>query len=351
MTATAAVIPVARGEASERRRTLWDFVASSGLRVLVVGLSTDANAKRTVLLISPSSERPVLAIKAPTTEAGARAIESEAGVLTALRTRRPGCFDGTIPRLVEAVDFDGRQAVVTTAVPGMPMTAAYARGRHTADPAGVHADFAAVREWLAQFQTKTRGERAPLEMDGGVCLRLAQRFSGDTRVRADLDALAGITARLRRNTTPRAAVHGDLWFGNVLCARGRVSGVVDWEAGCVSGEPVRDLVRFALSYALYLDRRTRPGRRVPGHPGLRAGPWGAAVVYSIDGQGWFPDLFRRFIQNGLARLGASRESWRDAAIAGLAEIAAFTDDDAFARHHLDLFRRLADGGPSREENS
>jgi Phosphotransferase enzyme family len=237
-----------------------------------------------------------------------------------------------------------------TALQGRPMTASYGR-RHTADPGRVAADFAAVGDWLAQFQTGTRGPRASIEMDVGVSLRLERRFSADERIGADLEALSAIHARLRREAVARTAVHGDFWFGNVLCAGGRVSGVVDWEAGSTSGEPVRDLVRFALSYALYLDRRTRSGRRVPGHRELRAGTWGAGVEYALEGGGWFPDLLRRFLQDGLARLGASRESWRDAAIAGLAEVAALTDDEPFARNHLDLFRRLAHGGRRQQEDS
>jgi Phosphotransferase enzyme family len=325
------------------RRTLWELESSSGHRALVVGLSKDPNAKITVLLVSPWSERPVLAVKAPTTDAAAHAVAAEARLLTNLRARGRGCVLATVPRVVEIVDFEGREALVTTAVPGVPMSASYARGRHTADGAQVHADFAAVREWLARLQADTRGPRAPLEMDDDVSLHLARRFSDD-------DGIAEALVALARDETPRTAVHVDLWFGNILCARGRVSGVVDWEAGSVSGEPVRDLVRFALGYALYLDRRTRPGRRVRGHRGLRAGAWGAGVEYAIEGHGWFPTLFRSFIQNGLARLGARRESWRDAALAGLAEIAAVTDDDAFARHHFDLFRRLTDGGRCREEN-
>jgi hypothetical protein len=117
------------------------------------------------------------------------------------------------------------------------------------------------------------------------------------------------------------------------------------------GEPVRDLARFALMYALYLDRRTRAGRRVAGHAELRSGTWGAGVDYALDGSGWFPDLFSRFLSEGLTRLGASPASWRDAALAGIAEVAAFTDHDEFARRHLELFRRLAhrprarNGGP------
>jgi hypothetical protein len=107
---------------------------------------------------------------------------------------------------------------------------------------------------------------------------------------------------------------------------------------------VRDLVRFAVMHALYLDRRTSAGRRVPGHPGLRAGPWGAALDFALDGSGWFPELFRGFLQDGLARLGASPERWRDAALAGIAEVAATTDDPPFARHHLELFRRAVRRG-------
>jgi hypothetical protein len=127
----------------------------------------------------------------------------------------------------------------------------------------------------------------------------------------------------------------------VLLADGQVCGVVDWEAGATSGEPVRDLVRFALMYALYLDRRTGAGRRVPGHQGLRAHGWGAGIDYALDGAGWFPALFRAFLRDGLDRLGASGASWRDAALAGIAEVAALTDDREFARAHLELFRRIS----------
>jgi aminoglycoside phosphotransferase (APT) family kinase protein len=141
-------------------------------------------------------------------------------------------------------------------------------------------------------------------------------------------------------------VHGDLWFGNVLAA-GHVTGVVDWEAGAVRGDPVRDLARFVLAYALYLDRHTPPGRRVRGHPGLRAGHWGAGVAYAIDGTGWFPDLARGFLDQGLRRLGLPGALWRDVALAGLADVAATADHAAFALAHLRLLRHLLAAGPSR----
>ena len=109
----------------------------------------------------------------------------------------------------------------------------------------------------------------------------------------------------------------------------------------MAGEPVRDLVRFANMYALYLDRGVRAGRAVPGHLGLRAGAWGAGIEYALYGAGWFPSLYRSFIEDGLMRLGADPWLWHDAALAGIAEVAALTDHEEFARLHLELFRRLS----------
>lgn len=329
-----------RREGSRCGPSLWEFVRASGLQSLVVGVSKDPNAKLTVLLVSPDSGQPALAIKVPTTDAAARAVQAEERALADLGRLRLRVM-GTIPRVVDNVEFQGRQGIVMTAVHGTPMTTSYLRWRGTASRARVAAHFAAVDAWLVEFQGDTTAEPAPIDMDGGVASRLASRHCDDEGIHDVLDRLPEIYTRLRRDVVPRTAVHGDLWVGNVLLSGRRASGVVDWEAGAASGEPVRDLVRFALMYALFLDRRTRAGRRVAGHPGLRAGEWGAGVEYALDGAGWFPELFRGFLGRGLARIGASPASWHDAALAGIAEIAAITDHDGFARLHLDLFRRVA----------
>ena len=347
--ALAAAAPEAVAKGSAARRSLWEFVRESGLQSLVVGLSKDPNGKLTLLLVPPGGDRPTLAIKAPTTERAARAVEAETRMLRELGMKPPGPLLETVPRVVDVLDFEGRPALVMTAVHGVPMTALYMRAGHTASLGRVAADFAAAGDWLADFQGATCGQGGPLELDGGVTDNLLSRFGDDAETALDVERLMEIQARLRGETVPRTSVHGDLWLGNLLITRGRVSGVVDWEAGSTSGEPVRDLVRFALMYGLYLDRRTRPGRRVRGHRGLRAGRRGAALEFAIHGSGWFPELFRGFIGDGLARLGASPAAWRDAALAGIAEVAAFTDDPSFGRVHLELFRRLARGGPGQRQ--
>jgi aminoglycoside phosphotransferase len=318
--------------------TLAEFIDSSGLRSIVIGTSKDPNAKVTVLLVSPQTRVPVLAIKAPTTDAAARAVECERRMLVDLATTLPEELGSTIPGAVCTVDYEGRSGLVTTAVTGAPMTRAYLR--HDREAVTRH-HFAALARWLDSLQTATAGDRAPIDMDGGVADRIRRRFRHDPAVGYDLTRLAEISARLREHSVARTVVHGDLWFGNLLLCRGRLTGVVDWEDAELRGEPVRDLVRFAIAYALYLDRGTGRGRRVRGFPGLRASRWGAGIDFGINGTGWFPELFRDFVRDGLNRLGAPPELWRDAVLAGVAEVAARADDSGFAGAHLALFRRLS----------
>jgi len=118
----------------------------------------------------------------------------------------------------------------------------------------------------------------------------------------------------------------------------------------VTGEPVRDLVRFPLTYALYLDRHTRAGRQVAGHRGLWAGVWGSGITFAVNGDGWFPDLVRDFVGGGLKRLGADAGSWRLAMLAGLAEVAATADHLDFAERHWRLFERLTERRPPPDAN-
>jgi aminoglycoside phosphotransferase (APT) family kinase protein len=332
-----------RGVGPVERRTpsLWEFAHQSGLQTVVLGPSKDPNAKVSVVLVSPATAGAELVVKAATSRAAGFAVERERRTLDAVRALLPEPLRETLPRPVELVEFDGRPAMVATALPGRPMTISYLRRRHTASAGRVASDLETAGAWLAAVQDATATAPAPVRLAGDLCPLLRRRYPDEPRHGVLFEALAELDARLSAAATPRTVVHGDFWFGNVLLDDGRLSGVVDWESADVSGEPVRDLARFALSYALYLDRRTRRGRAVAGHPGLRADRWGSAVEFALDGTGWFPDLFRSSLEDGLRRLGAAPSLWRDVALAGVADLAARSDDDEFARRHLDLFRRLA----------
>jgi aminoglycoside phosphotransferase len=327
----------------ERWSSLHGFVERSQMRVLVIGTSKDPNAKITMLLLPRGNDRPVLAVKIPTTDEAERAVHREGRLLAELRGNCRRSVLGTIPRVVDLLEYGGRRALVATAVPGVPMSASYLRWRHTARRRTVDADFSAAARWIAAFQAGTARKIASMDVTSDVARSLSARFAGHASTESCVAMLGEIGERLKTNRTPRTAVHGDLWFGNVLISEGAISGVVDWECGAAAGEPVRDLVRFALMYALYLDRRD--GSRRAGHRDLRR-VWGAGIVHAFEGRGWFPDIFREFLRDGLERLGASPASWRDVALAGIAEVAALTDDPEFARNHLELFHRIASSARS-----
>jgi hypothetical protein len=324
----------------DRYRSLWSYPGVDDLDLIVIGTSKDPNAKVTVLGIEPGGGGPSIAMKVPTTDVARDAVETEGHLLVDLQRRRPTHVLSTIPRVIDLVLFEGRRGLVTAGLGGRPMSASYLRWRHCADPRTVSADLNAVSRWLASFQRDTSGARSPIDICAGLTERLSARFADEPSLAEDLEALARIDRRLREEAAPRTAVHGDLWFGNILLRGGEVSGVIDWEFGAISGEPLRDLVRFALVYAAYLDRHTRSGGRVAGHRKLRADAWGAGIRFAVDGSGWFPDLLRAFVTEGLERLGVDRRRWRDALLAGLLEIAATADHQDFARQHLRLFHQL-----------
>jgi aminoglycoside phosphotransferase (APT) family kinase protein len=325
--------------------SLAALIEKVGGRAACLALSKDPNAKMTILLFTPGAAHPLYVAKTPTTDAAARSVEREADRLAEVSRLGLGPLRGTVPEVVGMVEHLGRPVLVTTALPGRSMLAAYHSWRHTARPATVADDFAVAGAWLAAMQQRTAsGETSAADMLRGVAAAIRRRFGGQPGTEASLTDLAALRARLAGHRTAPTLVHGDFWPGNLLIADGQVRGVIDWEAARTSDLPTRDPARFVLSYSLYLDRHARPGGRVPGHRGLRGGQWGAGVEYAIDGSGWFHDLVSGFLADALQRLGLPRSCWRDVLLAELATIAAEADDPDFAWRHLLLFSRLCRGG-------
>ena len=64
---------------------------------------------------------------------------------------------------------------------------------------------------------------------------IGRRFGGQPGTEADLAELGELADRLACHRTPRSVVHGDFWPGNLMVDRGRVLGVIDWEAARPAG--------------------------------------------------------------------------------------------------------------------
>ncbi|HEX6445330.1 MAG TPA: phosphotransferase [Streptosporangiales bacterium] len=311
------------------RSPLRDLLSAPGTRVVLLDRSRDPNAAVTVLVTPQGANEPELAVKIATTPVAAEVIEREARLLVELSRRKLRRVRHTLPRHAGVYDADGMLAVAAAVLPGVPMITRYHAYRRLARAEAVREDLAAAATWLAELHADTAQERAPVAL-----------VPGDVEDGELAAALRPITARLATATTPRTVVHGDFWAGNVLVTGDVVTGVVDWAAAELSGEPLRDVARFALSYALYLDRHTPAGWRVAGHRGLRADRWGAGVEYVLTGHGWLPDLVREFVTAALHRLGAPEALWREVLLSGIAEVAVTADHPEFARRHRDLLLRL-----------
>jgi hypothetical protein len=291
---------------------------------------------------------PAFVVKVPTTQPAHQVVRDEGDLLEALSALPLGKLADTLPRPVGYLPVGDLAALVSTAVAGTPMTVRYHAWRHTAVRRRVMQDFAAAGAWLAELQTRTASGTSRATLLTESLTTIAARFPDHPGLATARRRLKSAAARLAAHHTPQTVVHGDFWFGNLLVDRDRVVGVVDWESGSLSGEPLRDLARFAVSYALYLDRHTRRGRRVAGHKGLIAGRWGGGVAHLLSGTGWLGEVVRDYLVDALTRLGLPARLWREVVLAGIADVAATADHPGFARAHLDLLIQLVAGrgGPA-----
>ncbi len=328
-----------------RPRSVHDLLFAPGSRGVLMATSRDPDAKRTFVVTPPAGmfvDGPAgpVAIKIPVTGAAASAISQETRMLIALGDANLGSLATSVPRYLETLDSDGLPALVTTVVRGTPMSVGYHRWLHTARRHHVAADFGLAGWWLRHFQVATAGESARLTWAADVSDAVRDRWSSHPRFEAAQVRLSAADRQLRANRVAKTMVHGDYWFGNLLVTGGRITGVVDWESGVREGWPLRDAVRFALSYCLYLDRHTRPGHRVPGHRGLQRIGFGNGIRYALLEPGWLPDLVRLYLRMGLTNLKLPSHLWYSTALAGLGEIAATANDDEFAEQHLGLLADL-----------
>lgn len=323
-----------------RSRLVEELLARPGLRGVLIAASRDPDAKLTFVVTAPGSDSGRLAVKIPSTALAAQSVEHEGRLLTELRRLPLGELVASIPRYVESLQVDGRMVLVSTALPGTAMSVRYHQWLHTSRPRAVGTDFRLAADWLAGFQRVTSHAGGRVDWAAQTADTLRGRWDGHPRLDDVLERLDAADDRLRVHDCVQTAVHGDYWFGNLLVENGSVTGVVDWEAGSTSGTPLSDLARFPLSYSLYLDRHTRPGRAVLGHPGLRRNGFGQGLMHALAGRGWYPEIVRSFLTAGLVRLKLPPTLWYDVALTGVAEIAASANDAEFGASHLSLLADL-----------
>jgi hypothetical protein len=323
------------------RRSAAQLLEQRGVGGVLISASRDPDAKLTFVITtrqSPGSAR--LVVKIPSSPAAGLAVDREGRMLVDIRRLPLGRLAASVPRYVESLVVDGRPVLVSTAVPGVPMSIGYHHWTHTARRAAVARDFGAAFDWLGAFQGSTTRGSSAADWPDQVLEAVRGRWDGHPALDRAVTRLEAARDDLAASPVATTAVHGDFWYGNLLVEGGVVSGVVDWENAAPQGSPLRDVARFVLSYSLYLDRHARQGRRVLGHRRLTRSGFAPGIVYGLTGAGWYPDLVQRTLAGRLEQLGVSPALWYDVALTGIGEVAASANADEFGAGHLELLGAL-----------
>src|SRR4029453_18931555 len=103
------------------------LLANRHTRGVLIAASRDPDAKVTFVVTQPEGDREAkqsqtLAVKIPVTGEAGLTVEHEGRMLVELRRMRLGAITSTIPRYVESRQVAGRPVLVSTAMPGAPMS-------------------------------------------------------------------------------------------------------------------------------------------------------------------------------------------------------------------------------------
>jgi hypothetical protein len=230
-------------------------------------------------------------------DAAARA----AGAAERVAAFRPGSGGGALARLAAG---DGRTIILRVGrAGGPPDPARAAGGLERLGAAGVPRTPRLVgrgevagASWSAESALPGRRPRRSgldlLQQVAALALRLPRLDGPPEATAADLheaarhlpqrsSALAELSRAFSSGVVGLPAVmrHGDLWAGNLLVERGRLAGVVDWDAWRPDGYPGADLLQLFAT-----DERIQ-ARRGLGEEWL-ARPWQAPAFLEATGDYW-----------------------------------------------------------------
>lgn len=311
-------------ETARERWASWDVDAPAPRSTVLLSMKRET-AKATTVFLLDGRGQVVAVAKAARSVAGDAVLEGEAAAARGWHRNAWPLVRSTCPRVLDLTGEVGGRVLWLSAVPGTSMLVSYLGAGHLRRRSAVTADFARAAVWLDGLQEQSRGECLPL----AELQRLLDDAGAACGVRAPevLDLLAEAREELASSCASGVvgtAVHGDFWMGNVLVAGGRVTGVVDLELSAERGLPMRDVLKLALSYALYLDTagRCRP----------RRGAWTHLVGFEevFLGSGSLARTVEAFVRGRMHRLGLAPSSLRALLPLVLAQQAALQRHDPVA---------------------
>ena len=121
---------------------------------MVVGIDRDPGSKVTVLLFDETG-RPTAVAKMTRRSDTDAPLRAEHDMLAELTERGLPTVRDQVPRALLLEGVAGRTVLVTSALPGGPLTVRYHRPGHVSRPSLLADDIAVAGEWLPAFQHDT----------------------------------------------------------------------------------------------------------------------------------------------------------------------------------------------------
>jgi len=324
---------------------------------LVIAVDADPAGKVSLLLLDRAgSPRAVAKVSRRRDDDGR--LEAEYAALQRLRDRPLPRVGPSVPRPLLLERFSGRPALVTTAVPGAPLSVRYHHPGHVSSPRRVAADLAAAGQWLAAFHDDVGTTAVSCqEVWLTQLVPLFERYRGtigwsewEGELFERMRSWVGDLAEVR---VPMTFVHGDYCIGNLLLDGDVVSGVVDWELGRGVAPALTDVFKLPASYGSFLDRAApRRDGGVVGHAGwaVAGKRWAGrsswpnltGFLYTFFGDGWFPELVRDHLLRSYRRLGCPPEVEPLFLVGFVAEQVLTLDNPVYRQGYRDVLRTMSE---------
>lgn len=268
-----------------------DFLRQRDLAILDVRAGAAPGSRRLLLGRPESTTASWTVALAPggTTESP---VTNEERVLAHAHSVLRDGVRAALPRAADHVEvYTSMDGLLLTAVPGLPVGSRRRTARRTRDL------LTAVPRWVVGLWEDSATGRAPVDLGTRNVRNVLMRHQPIPRLEPALDAVRRAAVRLAQYDVPQTLTHGCLCPEHVLLSDAGL-GVDDWGAGSTSGDPLRDVGRFALRVA---------GGRLP---------------EVLVGRSSFAAEIRQFMSTVLVHTPVPAQLWREVLVLTQLELAA-----------------------------
>jgi hypothetical protein len=219
------------------------------------------------------------------------AVDNEEQVLQHAHSVLRSALRGTVPEVRQRIEvYSSLDGLLLTAVPGLTVGTRRRTAQRTREL------LTAVPRWIGGIWTDSTSGTARTDLGAADVQAVLAQHQPIPRLEPAMDAIRRARLRIAEHEVPQTLTHGCLCPRHVTIADGLL-GVDDWGAGTISGDPLRDVGRFAIGVA---------GGRLP---------------EVLAGRSAFAGEIRQFLNSVLVHTPVPPQLWREVLVLAQLELA------------------------------